>query len=138
MKNIFVYGSLMFDSVWTRVVSGTYTKIEGQLFGYARFGIKDEHYPGLIEQPGTVDGIIWLDVSDSDIAKLDRFEGVYYRRHQVFVADSHDRCLDCETYVISNDYRYLLEDQPWDAEQFREKYLQQFIEDYTGFNSPEN
>ena len=69
MKNIFVYGSLMFDSVWNRVVTGSYSKIEGQLFGYSRFTIKGEHYPGLIEKPGTVDGVIWLDVSDTDIAR---------------------------------------------------------------------
>ena len=137
MKNIFVYGSLMFEPVWNRVVTGSYTKIEGQLFGYARLGIKDEHYPGLIETPGTVDGVIWLDVNDTDIEKLDRFEGVYYRRNQVFVADSHDRCLDCETYVIANDYTYLLEDHPWDADQFREQHLQSFIEKYVGFNTKE-
>lgn len=135
MKNIFVYGSLMFDSVWTRVVTGSYKKIEGQLYGYARFTMKGEHYPGLIEMPGTVDGIIWLDVSITDIKKLDSFEGEYYRRDQVFVADSHERCLDCETYIIADDYRDLLEEKPWDADQFREKYLQRFIDDYVGFNS---
>lgn len=134
MKNIFVYGSLMFEPVWNRVVSGKYSKIEGQLFGYARFGIKDEHYPGLVEQPGLVDGVIWLEVSETDIEKLDRFEGEYYRRHQVFVADSHDRCLDCETYVITDDYRHLLDNQPWDADQFLEQHLQSFIDEYVGFN----
>jgi len=136
MKNIFVYGSLMFEPVWNRVVTGKYSKIRGQLFGYARFGIKGEHYPALIEQSGTVDGVIWMDVSAADIKKLDSFEGEYYRRSQVFVADSHDRCLDCDTYVIADNYRDLLEDQPWDAEHFRENYLQRFIEDYTGFNFP--
>lgn len=89
----------------------------------------------MIEKPGTVDGVIWLGVNEMDIARLDSFEGEYYRSSQVFVADSHDRCLDCQTYVISDNYINLLDDQPWDAEQFRDMYLKSFIEQYVGFNS---
>ncbi|MCW8956360.1 MAG: gamma-glutamylcyclotransferase [Gammaproteobacteria bacterium] len=137
MKNIFVYGSLMFESVWNRVVTGSYQKIEGQLFGYSRFCIKGEHYPGLIEKPGTVDGVIWLDVNQEDIAKLDCFEGDYYGRSQVFVADSHDRCLDCETYVIADNFQYLLDEKPWDVDQFHERYLEDFIAEYVGFKATE-
>ena len=76
--NIFTYGSLMFERVWTVVVAGTYRKTNARLFGYQRRKIRGEAYPALV--PGTaddwVDGVVYLDVGQRDAVRLDRFEGV--------------------------------------------------------------
>jgi gamma-glutamylcyclotransferase (GGCT)/AIG2-like uncharacterized protein YtfP len=80
--NIFTYGSLMFERVWTVVVAGTYRKTNARLLGYQRRKIRGEAYPALV--PGAaddqVDGVVYLDVGQRDAVRLDRFEGAFYSK----------------------------------------------------------
>ena len=51
------------------------------LRGYARFTVKGESYPGIIPVTDAVtEGIIYFDVDESSLARLDAFEGDLYQR----------------------------------------------------------
>ena len=41
-ENVFTYGSLMYEAVWTRVVRGQYASVRARLAGFRRLAIRDE------------------------------------------------------------------------------------------------
>ena len=125
-KNIFTYGSLMFPEVWTRVVVGPYRSMRARLEGYARYEVRDQTYPGMVKQLGSsVEGVLYLDVNDADLAMLDHFEGDDYERVALEVA--------CEDGIVreTDTYLYRLPDRllktAWRPDAFA---MQRFIDTY--------
>lgn len=127
--NVFAYGSLMFDQVWSKVVSGRYAKVTARLYGYKRRKIRGEVYPAVL--PGTnrdhVDGIIYLDVSKGDLKNLDAFEGEYYQKQMAECGLPDGSNVTAWVYVFKEQYRDLLEDEPWDPVQFLEGGIHTFL-----------
>ena len=61
MKNMFVYGTLIFDDTWNRIVQHHYEKQAAMLPGYKRLSVKGECYPGLVKTfNGSVEGVIYF------------------------------------------------------------------------------
>ena len=117
MTDVFTYGSLMFAEVWTRVVTGRYRALAARLADHARFAVAGETYPGMIASAGaTVDGVLYLDVDDADVARLDRFEGDDYRRETVTLACADGSTRTGDTYVYLP--RDRLTKSPWDPDAF--------------------
>lgn len=134
MKNVFVYGSLMFDDVWNRIVQCQYEKNTAVLAGYKRLCVKGKTYPGLVKTFGcSVEGVVYLNVSAQDIQRLDRFEGEYYKKIPVAVSSEGSHALDAEVYLFRQSYKHLLGNTPWDPDQFQTHHLRQFITNYGGF-----
>lgn len=81
-RHIFTYGCLMFDPVWTRVVGGRYKKRTARLDGFCRRRMHGQIYPAVVpcSAEAHVEGVLYLDVDEADIGRLDRFEGKYYKR----------------------------------------------------------
>jgi gamma-glutamylcyclotransferase (GGCT)/AIG2-like uncharacterized protein YtfP len=79
MVNIFTYGTLMFEEIWSQVTAGEYDRIPAILSGYDRKLARGEVYPVLY--PSTdislVEGFVYIGVTDVDLGKLDAFEGEY-------------------------------------------------------------
>ena len=50
--NVFTYGSLMYEAVWSRVVRGQYPWVAARLPGFRRLAIRDAAYPAVV--PGAV------------------------------------------------------------------------------------
>lgn len=134
MKNIFVYGSLMFNEVWQRLIQNQYHKVNVQLHGFIRLKLKDEEYPGIIPSPDNrVTGKLYLNISASDIEQLDIFEGEFYQRSQVIVLSDKNE-YTAETYLFKHKYLTLLSGKEWDENLFREKGLKKFLDKYGYFN----
>ncbi len=124
--NIFTYGSLMFPEVWTRVVAGDYRSVRARLDGHARFEVRDQTYPGMVAQPGaSVEGVLYLDVDDADLARLDHFEGDDYLRASLALACDDGVARGAQTYL------YRLTDcllkTSWQPEAFA---MQRFLDTY--------
>lgn len=135
MKNIFVYGSLMFDDVWNRIVQHRYEKQAAVVSGYKRLSIKGESYPGLVTSfNSSVDGVLYLNVTAQDIKRLDKFEGEYYKKIPVAVLSETGRVLNAEVYLFNRRSKRLLSNTSWDPLRFQAHQLQQFIAKYSGFN----
>ncbi|MDP9108487.1 MAG: gamma-glutamylcyclotransferase [Pseudomonadota bacterium] len=125
-SSIFTYGSLMFAEVWQKVVAGQYASAKATFYGYQRFALRGETYPGIVARAtGSVDGLVYLDVSDADIAALDAFEGVDYRRIEAGVTSADGTPVAVQTYLMLQPQQ--LSDQPWLPEQFA---LQRFLDTY--------
>jgi len=132
MPNVFTYGSLMFDSVWSRVVAGSYERCEAILQGYDRKAVRHEEYPVIVPCPGhsQVEGIAYLDVSASDLLRLDRFEGEYYFRQTEQAVTPDMKIFPVEVYVLKEEYYAIISPRAWDPEHFSTTGIQRFIHTY--------
>ena len=134
MTNIFTYGSLMFDSVWSKVVAGSYDRLESVLQGYDRKGVYNEFYPVVV--PSTfhsqVRGIVYRNVSISDLDRLDQFEGEYYFRKTEKVITLELRILAAEVYVLKEEYYSIISPQGWDPVHFSTTGIHSFMHSYMG------
>ena len=127
MKNVFVYGTLMFDEVLKHLLKANYRKINASLKGYKRGRIVGEVYPGIKSSlKNTVQGVLIFKLSDRDINILDKFESDYYKRTSVNVRGEDGKDYSAEVYLIRNKYRNRLLAADWDSEEFRKKYLTSF------------
>ena len=134
MPHIFTYGSLMFAPVWSRVVAGSYDSCEAVLPGYDRKGIRGEVYPAVVPSAGQsqVKGLVYLDVSIDDLARLDRFEGEYYFRKTEQVVMLDESLQSAEVYILKEEYYPVLSPGYWDPVHFSTTGIQIFIRNYLG------
>lgn len=127
--DVFTYGSLMYDDVWQRVVSGRYEKKRAALYGYVRKSIDGEVYPALIKGEGITEGEIYLSVSSEDILKLDCFEGEMYERVLGQVISDGGVTFSCFFYVFRKEYSDLLRDAEWRCEDFERNGIRSMLRD---------
>lgn len=131
--NVFTYGSLMFEAVWSRLVTQPRASMLARLDDYERQGIFGELYPGLIPKPqARTEGRLWLGLSPQDVASLDAFEGAAYRRDSVKVTvcarHGGQTQVSAEVYVFLNPAQ--LTGAPWDTQRFRDVDLPAFLAQY--------
>jgi gamma-glutamylcyclotransferase (GGCT)/AIG2-like uncharacterized protein YtfP len=130
--HVFTYGSLMYRQVWEHVVTGTYPSCSGVIHGYVRRRIVGETYPALVRATPTdpVAGVVYLNISVTDLAALDAFEdeGTAYVRMEVPVTLGNGSSLSAWTYL----YRHLDKVEPtaWDPKQFEGAGLDRFLATY--------
>jgi gamma-glutamylcyclotransferase (GGCT)/AIG2-like uncharacterized protein YtfP len=132
--NVFTYGSLMYDRVWSRVVTQTYRKKSGFVKHFQRLKVKNEHYPGLIKGDKDVEGVVYFDISAQDMARLDNFEGKLYQRENVMVKCADGTRVSAFVYVIRDQFKAVLNGQ-WSKEDFEQEGLAEFEARYVGFDS---
>lgn len=136
MTHLFAYGTLMCADIMQEV-SGTLPKHRrGVLAGYARFRVRGQAYPGLIQREGhRVDGVVYLDVPAPAFERLDRFEGEMYARRTVSIDMECGGRLTAETYVIRPEYIDRLEDVEWDFSEFLNNGKPMFRTGYSGYRA---
>lgn len=125
-SHVFTYGSLMFAPVWRRVVRGTYASLPAIAEGHVREAIRGETYPGMVQRGGAgVEGVLYLDVDQDDIAALDAFEGDEYRRTPLAVNLASGETVQAEAYLYLRPEK--LAGLPWQPDKFE---LERFIGTY--------
>jgi gamma-glutamylcyclotransferase (GGCT)/AIG2-like uncharacterized protein YtfP len=116
--HVFTYGSLMFPPIWQRIVLGSYRSARATVHGHVRRAVRGQTYPGMIGQPGSsVCGLVYFDVDADDIARLDAFEGLEYRRDTLDAALEDGGMISAAAYIYID--RSGLSDAPWEPDQFR-------------------
>lgn len=133
--HLFTYGSLMFDAVWQRVVTGYYENHPATLSGFVRKCVKNEPYPVVFRENtgNSIDGVLYLNIMPKDLALLDEFEGEYYVREPITVHLPDGSSLAAEVYMLKDQFRHIATDHDWDAEMFERYGLHTFLERYQGF-----
>ena len=132
MKNLFVYGTLMFEEVWCHLFKGRFVKKAAVLNGYQRLKVTGQYYPGIKKANGSqVNGILIIDLNRHQLRLLDTFEGHYYKRQSVFVSTNTHEQYPCDTYLFKPQYTHLLSKSQWNAEEFRTRFLQSFLRAYS-------
>jgi gamma-glutamylcyclotransferase (GGCT)/AIG2-like uncharacterized protein YtfP len=133
--HVFTYGTLMFPEVWRSVVGRTFATVEGSAAGYAIFRVQDAVFPGIVEAADdAVRGVVYLDVDEESVARLDRFEDTFYERRAIAVNCENGTGITSDAYVVSHGNRSVLTNERWDAESFvASGGLKQFIDRFAGF-----
>jgi len=127
---VFCYGTLEWPEVLQAVTGRRFPSARAVLPGYARFLLREQVYPAVVERTGAeTDGCVWLGVDAVALARLDAFEGegqLYERRALRVRAESG--AIVAWTYVLHPRERGRLSDQPWDRALFAARHLASFLE----------
>jgi gamma-glutamylcyclotransferase (GGCT)/AIG2-like uncharacterized protein YtfP len=141
MHNVFTYGSLMFTSVWQAVVKGHYTQLPASLKGFKRTRIITDTYPVVLPNLTTtiLPGVLYKNVSHSDLRRLDKFEGRFYYRKSVRVKicapENCEEFVTADIYVLRARFAYLASGLDWNPNQFANRGLKIFRRCYFGHQS---
>jgi gamma-glutamylcyclotransferase (GGCT)/AIG2-like uncharacterized protein YtfP len=131
---IFTYGTLMIPEVMYAVTTRKFRFDNAILRDYARFTVKGESYPGIIPVTDAVtEGIIYFDVDELSLERLDAFEGDLYQRTSIQVEMEGGEVINAESYVVKLKFRNHLSSSEWNVTTFAQKHLEAFLETYSGF-----
>ena len=126
--NVFVSGPLMFRDVVKAVTGKTFHVQCGLLNGYAQFLIGDEGQSALIPFPDrVVTGVVYLEVDDTSLLKLDAFQGRRFKRREVSIEAENGEWLEAEAYELNLNHKTLLTAKEWDEDEFRDKHLKKVV-----------
>jgi gamma-glutamylcyclotransferase (GGCT)/AIG2-like uncharacterized protein YtfP len=123
----------MWPEIIRAVIDRPVLGIPVRLKDVQRVRVQHEVYPAIIPCNGaSVDGVLYENLSQSEMASLDLFEGVEYERRVITVV-VNGRSLDAETYFAADSA--LLEKLEWRPEQLSDEQLNRFRETYKGWTN---
>lgn len=126
--NLFVSGPLMFRDVIKAVTGKTFAAQCGLLHGYAQFAIKDEGQSAMIPFPDrVVDGVVYRDVDDESLARIDAFQGNRFERQEVSVEGETGEWVEASAYCLKLRRRKALSAEEWDEDYYRDHYLKKVL-----------
>jgi len=109
--------------------------VAATLQNYRRSRIRGEEYPGIIADAGSeVAGILYLNLPDSALQRLDEFEGEQYTRQELQVITEQGSSCAAMAYVIKSQHSHLLTGETWSYEHFLAHGKSQFLSTYIGFH----
>ena len=131
--NLFVCGALVFPEAMAAVAGQVFPFREGVLRGYAEFSLKHPNEAALIPFPDTcTGGVVYSELSDEAVRRLDAFAGATFRRVEVNVEAADGQWVEAESYVLTMRYKKLLTATSWDRDEFRLKHLGKFLKHHGG------
>jgi hypothetical protein len=111
-----------------------------RLQGYTRHPVKGQGFPGLIPVSSSqryTNGILYTDLTDPELKKMDWFEDVEYRRSDIIVSLLDETQTDsqlasaatttCQTYEWTNPLSELDLTREWSFEDFLQNDLKNFL-----------
>ena len=124
----FVYGTLMFPAVLNRLLGRVPATAAAVLPGYARRAVSGQHYPAIVNAPTSqVHGLLLHDITPTELALLDEYEGDQYLRTPVTVATPSGTRVRAECFVWRNELRSNLSNADWSVEDFENNHLAHYL-----------
>lgn len=124
----------MCDDIMLHVSGERPSHQKARLNGFFCSKLHGETYPGIYaDVEHSVEGVLYFDVSQSALARLDRFEGDYYQRNEITVLCSSQGKILATTYIIKPQYSNLLTGKLWNYEEFLQHGKKEFEAKYVGF-----
>jgi len=124
----------MISNIMYAVTTREFRFKSAALRDYARFMVKGESYPGIIPVTDAVtQGIIYFDVDELSLERLDIFEGDLYLRTAISAELERAEIINAEAYVVKPEFRIYLSSSEWNIKKFVQKHLKAFLENYSGF-----
>ena len=112
--HLFTYGTLMDAAVWSRVAQEKCENRRAILHGYEARRLRGVTFPGLVECEGAfTPGLVYLDVSEEAMARLDDYEDDFYERITVSVVPEDGTALTADTYLIMPAHRDVVLAEKW-------------------------
>lgn len=135
-KHLFAYGTLMCEDIMEEVSGDSFLCQQGLLHGYSRWCVVNEEYPAIApDESGSVDGVVYMNVTDAAWDRLDRFEGEMYICIPVKIEFENGTSLIAETYVTRPEFKQRLNQEPWSFQTFLKKGKNCFQENYQGYQA---
>lgn len=132
--NLFVYGTLMDDEIFQIVAGERPSSDQAVLHGYIRKQVIGEVYPAIAEQSGDeVTGILYYNLTETALNRLDRFEGDQYDRRGVKVSLRTGQFVAAQVYVFSEKSKQRLAPDDWEYRTFLNSGKELFLTGYSGF-----
>ena len=124
----------MCSDIFVKVAGCQAEYAQATLDNFFRAKICGREYPGIIHRPqATVVGVLYFDLSDKALERLDAFEGEMYLRENVDVKAEHHGLVTAMTYVVKPQYRAILTEEAWSYQEFLAVGKAKFVETYFGF-----
>ncbi len=129
MSKVFVYGTLLVPLVMQAVTGQTFKYDKAILHSYARYKVKGHVFPGIIETENqAVEGILYKDVDEVILQRLNVFESHIYYRKEVMVSLANHKHVPAYAYVIAPEFEDKLTGQAWELEEFTQYHLEKYME----------
>jgi gamma-glutamylcyclotransferase (GGCT)/AIG2-like uncharacterized protein YtfP len=127
--NLFAYGTLTFPQVWERVARRPATSHIATLAGYAVYTARGDVYPVMVRasENDIVQGIAYVDLDTTTIARLDEYESELYDRVTVEAILESGAPLCCEAYVLRGERRHAASTASWDRSRFEHEELARYL-----------
>ena len=126
MTNVFTYGSLMYPEVFGPVTLASPRCHRARLDGWSRHAIRARTYPAAVPAAGaSIEGVLWMELDEDAMRRLDRFEGDEYVRQQVFVTLPDGERVNAQIYRWLDSASLLPSD--WSSDTFERHYLSDFF-----------
>ena len=117
--HLFVYGTLMDQEIMRLVCKEKYDPVPAELAGYVRKAVFGEVYPAIAPQEGAaVTGLVYQDLSQVAVARIDDFEGALYDRTLVTIRLASTQVVGAHTYVLSPTHLSRLSPDDWSFDEF--------------------
>jgi gamma-glutamylcyclotransferase (GGCT)/AIG2-like uncharacterized protein YtfP len=139
--HVFTYGTLMFSEIWRAVAGRPHASVRGHLTGFAIYRVRDAVFPGIVATTtgGVVQGVVYLDVDEDALSRLDRFEDEFYERMTLPVVCDDGIKREVEAYVVPEERRDVLTDAVWSPDEFVARGdLTRFTQQFQGFGRIES
>jgi gamma-glutamylcyclotransferase (GGCT)/AIG2-like uncharacterized protein YtfP len=127
---LFAYGTLQFPEIIAAVVGRPLAGRRAVLDGYARFGVRDAPFPGIVPDARyRVEGMLYTDIAPAERRRIDRFEGDPYQRETVVLRLPEETAgMKAVTYVIRPRWRTMLSASGWDPDAFARHWHDTYVE----------
>lgn len=125
---LFTYGTLCLPEVMQAVAGRVFATAAARLYGYRCRLLKRHVYPGMIYTGrGSTRGVLHYDIDAGSLARIDAFEGTYYRRETVVVRREDGSEVTAMAYVLVDALQHLLGSRHWDEAKFRRRHLKRYL-----------
>ena len=125
--NLFAYGTLIFEEILSKLLGAEHISIPGLLENYKIIKFYNAEYPGIIPDiESNVSGKIIFGINEQDISILDAYEGVMYKR-SILKVKALSKEYDCHVYVVDDNYREELSEEPWCPIDFKNNSLNNYM-----------
>jgi gamma-glutamylcyclotransferase (GGCT)/AIG2-like uncharacterized protein YtfP len=132
-QHVFTYGTLIMPQVMQAVCGMTFEHVSASIDGFARFGIKNKVFPGIIrDKDSMVDGVLYLNVDDQALKRLDFFEDKEYERIKVNAELDGGKKVEAFAYLIAPAYESILTREPWNLKRFKEVEFDSYLKHARG------
>ncbi len=132
--NLFAYGTLMWTEILADVIGRKVEGVPAILRNARRLRVKEQVYPSIVSaENGEVDGVLYVGLTDPEIAAIDRFEGAEYTRCTVDV-QADGQHFRAEVYFASERGRPMLQPEEWTPNQRCCASLPSFRRSYKGWD----
>lgn len=119
---LFVYGTLTVDEVLRTLIGRVPERRPGSVAGWRAAALPGHPFPGLVPAEGTARGFVVTDLTDTERALFDAFEGPVYEPRRLQLTDG----TTAAAYVWIDELLVLAAD--WDVERFRREDLAAYLE----------